>query len=151
MADSEAAVFTNMCMIRDKNGRILVQNRQSKDWPGLTFPGGKINKKESFVASVIREVQEETGLTIKNPVLCGIKQFQDHQDRRYVVLFYKTSDFEGVLQSSEEGEVFWIERDDLKHYQLAEDFEGMLKVFEEETLSEFYYHQEDEQWEFELF
>lgn len=41
---------------------------------GLTFPGGHIEKGESFVDSVIREVYEETGLTIENPRICGTKE-----------------------------------------------------------------------------
>ena len=142
MSKHELAVFTNMCMIYDKTGRVLVQNRQAKEWPGLTFPGGKVEKQESFVASVIREVKEETGLTIMNPHLCGIKQFQDEKDARYVVLFYQATAYTGELESSDEGEVFWINREDLNNYQLAEDFEGMLEVFESEQMSEFYYRED---------
>ena len=86
MSKSEQAIFTNMCMVFDDSGRILVQDRVSKNWPGLTFPGGHIDKGESFTKSVIREVWEETGLTIKSPTLCGVKQFQTREDERYVVL-----------------------------------------------------------------
>ena len=143
MSKHEPTIFTNMCMIYDNAGRILVQDRKAKEWPGLTFPGGKVEEKESFVASVIREVKEETGLTIKHPQLCGIKQFQDAKDARYVVLFYKTTEYEGKLESSDEGEVFWIAREELHNYQLATDFSDMLKVFEADQLSEFYYHSDD--------
>lgn len=150
MSMSEQAIFTNMCMIYDDAGHVLVQDRVSKNWPGLTFPGGHIEKGESFADSVIREVWEETGLTIKTPVLCGTKQFQTKQDERYVVLFYKTNQFEGELTSSDEGEVFWIAREELSNYQLAPDFEEMLKVFESDDLSEFYYYREDEQFKLSL-
>ena len=77
MANAEPAIFTNMCMICDGHGNILVQDRRNPDWPGITFPGGHVEPGESFAASVIREVFEETGLTIENPVLCGVKQFQN--------------------------------------------------------------------------
>ena len=110
MSRSEKAVFTNMCMIYDDNGRILVQDRLNSNWPGITFPGGHVEREESFAQSVIREVYEETGLTITSPVLCGVKQFQTNDDERYIVLLYKTNQFEGELKSSEEGRVFWIER-----------------------------------------
>ncbi|MFZ1540441.1 MAG: NUDIX domain-containing protein, partial [Enterococcus aquimarinus] len=69
MARSEAAVFTNMCMVYNEQGQILVQDRKKQDWPGITFPGGHVEKGESFVGSVIREVKEETGLTIQSPQL----------------------------------------------------------------------------------
>ena len=42
MGRSESAVFTNMCMIYDNNGNILVINRKNPDWPGVTFPGGHV-------------------------------------------------------------------------------------------------------------
>lgn len=73
MARAESAIFTNMCMIYDDKGNILVQDRKNPDWPGITFPGGHVEPGESFVCSVIREVKEETGLDIENPQLCGIK------------------------------------------------------------------------------
>lgn len=146
MSRNEKAVFTNMCMIYDKE-KILVQNRVNPNWSGVTFPGGHVEHGESFVASVIREIFEETGLTIENPILCGIKQFQDKEDNRYVVLFFKTDKYSGELKSSDEGEVFWIDRNDLSDYDLAEDFDDMLKVFESASLSEFYYTKENGQWE----
>ncbi len=143
MSKSEKAVFTNMCMVYDDNGRILVQDRLNPNWAGVTFPGGHVNKEESFSYSVIREVYEETGLTIKSPELCGIKQFHTVDDERYIVLLYKTKAFEGELQSSQEGNVFWIQRKDLFNYNLANDFEKMLEVFESENISELHYHTEE--------
>lgn len=139
MAGEERAIFTNMCMIYDDDGNILVQDRVNPDWSGVTFPGGHVEAKESFVSSVIREVKEETGLNIENPVLCGIKQFQTKSGARYIVLFYKTNKFSGELVSSDEGRVFWIKRSELESYSLADDFEDMVKVFESDDLSEFYY------------
>ena len=139
LSRSEQAIFTNMCMIYDNEGRIVVQNRLNPNWPGITFPGGHVNKGEAFSHSVIREVYEETGLMIKSPILCGIKQFQTTANERYVVLLYKTNQFEGELKSSEEGEVFWVDRNNLLDYPLAHDFEKMVPVFELEEISELYY------------
>lgn len=151
MGRSEAAIFTNMCMIENGKGQILVQDRQNKNWPGITFPGGHIEKKESFHDAVVREVEEETGLHIKQPVLCGTKQFQTNQDERYVVLLYKTNSFSGELKSSDEGEVFWIDKAALPDYPLALDFMEMYKVFVDERISEFYYNQRNEKKEVVLF
>ncbi len=150
MSRREYAIFTNMCMVYDHDRNILVQNRKKQDWPGLCFPGGHVEPGESFVESVIREVREETGLTIENPKLCGIKQFQTQSHERYVVLFYKTDRFSGKLQSSQEGEVFWTSRESLKKYPLAPDFMDMLRIFEEDDLSEFYYYTESGGWKLKL-
>ncbi len=149
MAREEKAVFVNMCMITDGQ-KVLVQDRKNPDWPGVTFLGGHVEKEESFVAAVIREVFEETGLTIQDPVLCGTKQFQTRDDARYVVFFYKASRFSGELKSSEEGEVFWIDREKLTDYPLAPDMEAMVQVMESESLSEFYYYKEDGRWKYQL-
>ena len=150
MARSEAAIFTNMCMVYDHNGNILVQDRKNPDWPGLTFPGGHVEPGEAFVESVIREVYEETGLTIEKPRLCGTKQFQTKNGERYVVLFYKTACFSGELKSSHEGNMFWIPRNTLENYVLANDFMDMVKIFESDELSEFYYYQESGGWKLKL-
>jgi len=147
---SEQVILTNMCMVY-KGDDILVMDRKSTNWPGITFPGGHIEKKESFVQSVIREVYEETGLTIENPKLCGSKQFQTNDDERYVVLFYKTDQFSGKLKSSDEGEVFWIKKTDLHKYDLANDFEDMFKVFDSDHLTEFYYDREKSDWKVNLY
>lgn len=132
-----------MCMIYDDDGNILVQDRVSKQWGGVTFPGGHIEKGESFVGSVIREVKEETGLDIKNPKICGVKQWYIKKNVRYLVFFYKTNEFSGTLKSSEEGNVFWIKSSELKNYQLASDFEDMYKIFADDALQEFQWTEEN--------
>lgn len=150
MSRAERVILTNLCMVYDHDGNILVQDRKDPSWPGICFPGGHVEPGESFVESVIREVREETGLTIEKPVLCGTKQFPTKQGERYVVFFYKTDQFSGQLQSSDEGEVFWIKRSELSNYTLVEDFEDMVKVFESDDLSEFQYYLEDNAWKLKL-
>ena len=131
MADrTEKAEFTNMCMVTDGQGRLLVQDRVNPDWPGITFPGGHVEPGESFVESVIREVREETGLTVQDPILCGVKQFPLRGGGRYVLLLFRASRFTGTLTSSAEGEVFWLPREELENCWLAPDFSEMLHVFE---------------------
>ena len=132
----EQVVFSNMCMIVDGN-RILVQNRVDKNWSGYVFPGGHVETCETFCQSVIREVYEETGLTISNPVLCGIKHWQGTDNVRNVVLLYKTSGFSGTLKASDEGQVFWMDLSELQSSdKLADSFDTMLKVFLNDNLSE---------------
>ena len=146
MSRMENCILTNMCMICDGN-KILVQDRKNPNWPGITFPGGHVESKESFVESVIREVKEETNLDIAQVKLCGVKQWTSKsEDYRYLVFFFRADSFSGTLKSSEEGEVFWIEKEHLHNYQLADGFAGMYEVFEQEELSENYYWLENNQW-----
>ena len=90
-------------------------------WDGIAFPGGHVEQGESFVESVIREVFEETGYQISNPILCGVKQFQTKDSARYVIFLYKTNQFTGNLHCSSEGNVFWIKRRHMQDYVLATD------------------------------
>lgn len=151
MAREESAIFTTLCMLEDGNGNILVEDRKDPDWPGICFPGGHVEPGESFTQAAVREMQEETGLTVLDPRLCGVKQFQTNNDTRYVVFFYKATRWTGVIQSSDEGEVFWIPKDDISKYQTVTDFADMIKVMDTDDLNEFFYYKDGENWELKLF
>ena len=53
MHNIENAELTNMCMIYNDNGFVVIQNR-IKSWKGITFPGGHVELGESIVDSTIR-------------------------------------------------------------------------------------------------
>jgi 8-oxo-dGTP diphosphatase len=142
MSRCEKAIVTVLCMVYDGN-KILLQDRVKKDWRGFTFPGGHVEKQESFIQAIIREIYEETGLTIKEPKLCGVKQFQSDEDERYIVLLFKTDKYEGTLRSSDEGEMRWIDRDNLDDYVLVNNFMDLLKVFDMDCYNEFMYERKD--------
>ena len=135
----EQAIFTTLCMVSDPIGRVLVQERVGTAWDGIAFPGGHVEPGESFVEAAAREVFEETGYRLKSLTLCGIKQFTMENGGRYVILLFKSSCFEGSLRPSPEGNVFWLERDQMKGHTLARDMEEMMSLFDSEDLSEFYY------------
>lgn len=65
------------------------------------------------------------------------------------MIYFKTNCFSGELKSSDEGKVFWIKRDELKNYKLAEDFEEMIKVFESDDLNENYFYEAKGEWHIE--
>ena len=149
MGRTETVELMNLCMLR-RGSQVLVQARKSKTWPGVAFPGGHVEKGEPFTDAVIREVQEETGLTISSPRLCGIKDWCE-DGVRHVVLLYRAEQFTGTLRSSDEGEVWWAELADLPSLNLASsDMLDLLRVFEEDDLSEFFYRQNGENWNYEL-
>lgn len=145
MARTETVTITNMCMVYDGN-RVLIQDRTDPEWSGITFPGGHVEKGEAFTDAVIREVFEETGLTISAPQLCGIKDWIEDDGSRYVVLLYKTDRFSGTLHSSAEGEVRWVETNELPHLSLADGMENMLEVFRNEDISEEFFYKENGEW-----
>ena len=148
MAGIEKTVLTNMCMVADGAGNVIVQDRADADWPGVVFPGGHVEPGEPFTAAVIREVYEETGVTVENPRLCGVKQFPLDDGTRYVVLLYKADRFSGAVRSSAEGEARWAPLASLKTCRLAEGFDAMLRVFLDDELGEVCWDAEAADWKF---
>lgn len=127
-----------MCMVTDGEGNILVQERNDPHWPGITLPGGHVEDREAFVDAVKREVWEETGLRILNPTICGMQQFHIEDGSRYVVVYFRANSYEGELRSSDEGRAMWVPREGLLNRKCVKHFEDMLKVFEDDSISELY-------------
>lgn len=134
----EKTILTNMCMIYNGT-RVVVQDRVGDNWTGIAFPGGHVEDKESFTDAVIREIYEETGLTISHPKLCGIKNWFRNDGTRYIVLLYKTDEFSGTLKDSDEGKVFWAELSELKSMDFASGMTELIDCYTHEDISELYY------------
>ncbi len=151
MDRTQKAEIVNMCMVYN-NDLVLVQDKTDDDYKGLCFPGGHVEIGESLVDAVIREVFEETGLTIVSPRICGTKDWVNDDGSRYLTLFYKTDKFSGEIRSSEEGNVFWMSLGDLLSMgdRLSLDMLDMIKVFMDDDLSEFFYYKENEKWYYKL-
>lgn len=152
MSRETSTILTNLCLIEDcTTNKVVLQYRSPeryKKWSGYAFPGGHIEEGESIAESVIREVYEETGLTITAPKLVAVKDWEPDEGGRYIVFCYKATRFSGQLRSSEEGEVSWVEKDQLEKLDLSYDMLPLLEVLEDPDLSEFYYRKRtDDDWE----
>ena len=152
MSRTTPTILTNLCMVEDlENGKVVLQYRSPeryKKWSGYAFPGGHIEEGEGLAESVIREVYEETGLTIADPKLVAVKDWEPEEGGRYIVFCYKATEFTGQLRSSEEGEVSWVKKDQLEKLDLSYDMLPLLEVMEDPDLSEYYYRKRtDDDWE----
>ena len=127
--------LTNMCLICD-GSKVLVQEKTGTD--GLVFPGGHVEEDESILESVIREMKEETGLIIENPIVCGFKDWIQEDGTRYLVLLYKTDKFSGELKPSDEGRVFWVDRSELDSINLIWNMKDVIEIFDSDRYSEFF-------------
>ena len=83
-------------------------------------------------------MREETGLSVEDPKLIGIKQFPI-EGGRYIVLLFEATKFSGKLVSSEEGHMEWVRREDIPSLRTVSDFSELLEVFDREDLNEFQY------------
>lgn len=145
MSFMQNVILTNMCML-SSGSRILVQDRVDSRWKGVAFPGGHVEKDESLTEAVIREVYEETGLTVKKPQLKAIKNWMNDDGSRYIVLLYTASDYEGELHDSEEGRNFWVEKAALASLPLAPDMEATLRAYTDEAVGELFYKDLGGEW-----
>ena len=101
-------------------------------WNGL---GGKLEEGESPEECVIREVYEESGLTIKNPKLQGIITFPKFDEiDDWLVFVYTANDFKGNTIDSDEGVLEWIENRKLLDLNLWEGDKVYMKWFSKNKL-----------------
>jgi len=115
--------LTTLCYIEKDNcylmlHRISKKNDENKDkWIGV---GGKFEDKESPEECLLREVKEETGLTLLSYRLRGIITFvSDVAQTQYMYLF--TADkYTGQLIECSEGKLEWIEKKNLMDLNLWE-------------------------------
>jgi len=81
-------------LIRDEQGKLLLIRRSpnSKFFAGLwEVPGGKVEVGETFDQALIREVREETGLTVALEGLAGVTEFfMESKNLSVVALYMKT-------------------------------------------------------------
>ena len=145
MGKTEIVELTVLCLLTDGD-RVLLQNRVKNDWKGYALPGGHVERGESFVDAVIREMREETGLTVIAPKLAGVKQFPI-KNGRYVVLLFKAEEFTGQVISSEEGKMEWITPEELPSLRTVDDFADLLRVMNDPELTEFQYLVDGDRWD----
>ena len=113
--------------------------KPSNPLSGLTFPGGHVEPGETVVASVIREVLEESGLTVSNLQNCGYIQWYNLvKQSQYFVFLFKTSTFSGELKDSVEGKVKWMTLDEMLAGKLAPNMTKYLAVFKNENIPQAY-------------
>ena len=109
--------LATLCYIQKDNKTLMLHRVKKEDdmhqgkWNGL---GGKFEPGESPEECVIREIREECGLTLKNPILKGIMTFpQFSKGEDWWAFIFIAREFEGSLKESSEGDLEWIDNDKL--------------------------------------
>lgn len=126
-------------VVKDNKTLMIYRNKKENDyhegkWNGL---GGKFELGESPEDCAIREMKEETGLDVKNPIMKGFITFPnfDGVDDWYVFVFVM-KEFYGELIDSPEGHLEWIENDKLTELNLWEGDKIFLPwLFQEKFFS----------------
>lgn len=152
MEQTKKSSLTTLCYIEQDN-KYLMLHRIKKEvdvnkdkWIGV---GGHFEQDESPEECLLREVKEETGLTLLSWKFRGLITFVcDGWNTEYMCL-YTADSFEGDLTDCEEGELVWVPKEDVFQLQLWEgdkiffqlleerqDFFSMKLVYQGDTLKE---------------
>ena len=125
---------TTLCYI-EKDGKYLMLHRIKKvndenhdKWIGV---GGKFEAEESPEDCLLREVKEDTGLTLLEYQYRGIVTFvSDEWGTEYMHLFTATG-YEGEMKNCDEGELVWVPKKDIEKLNLWEGDKVFFKLLEE--------------------
>lgn len=127
-------LLTTLCYIeRDESYLMLHRVKKENDanhdkWIGI---GGKFEPGESPEECLLREVKEETGLTLTKYRARGIITFvSDQWETEYMHLF-TAADFEGDLSECSEGELVWVPKAEVEKLRLWEGDKIFLRLLEE--------------------
>lgn len=129
-------INTTLCHI-EQNGKYLMLHRVKKEndlnrdkWVGI---GGKFEYGESPEECNIREVYEETGLTLHSSRYCGIVTFLSNKwGTEYMHLFHST-EFSGKIKECDEGNLEWISKRDLYSLPLWQGDKIFLRLIDKKV------------------
>lgn len=127
--------LTTLCYIEQDNQylmlhRVKKENDENHDkWIGV---GGKFEEGESPEDCLLREVKEETGLTLREYCLRGIITFVSNEWGTEYMYLYTATKYEGTLIECDEGELVWVPKDNLSELTLWEGDRIFLRLLDEE-------------------
>lgn len=127
--------LTTLCYIEQDNQylmlhRVKKENDENHDkWIGV---GGKFEEGESPEDCLLREVKEETGLTLREYCLRGIITFVSNEWGTEYMYLYTATKYEGTLTECDEGELVWVPKDELSKLTLWEGDRIFLRLLDEE-------------------
>jgi 8-oxo-dGTP diphosphatase len=137
--------LATLCYLR-QNNKTLMMHRIKKEndihrdkWNGL---GGKFNPGETPEECVIREIEEESGFHVKNPILKGFLTFPEFSaEEDWYVFVFVVTEFDGSMIDSTEGDLEWIEDDQLLSLNLWEGDRYFIEWLDKDVFfsGKFYY------------
>lgn len=116
---------TGVYLIRDDKILFLIRKKKNDaiHKTGMYLPiGGHVELGEGLEEAAIREVQEESGITVHSVELRGIVYIRSQNTGLYdnVIFMFTSSDFTGQPVAGDEGSFEWVESDKLEQANLYE-------------------------------
>lgn len=125
-------VLSVKVVVRDASGRCLLLKRslRSKGNPGKwDLPGGKVDPGENFTQGILREVAEETGLTISIQRVGGVAESESPTNKVVYLILEGRLESGQVQLSSEHDEYVWVNRWELPKMELADQFRAFAQTY----------------------
>lgn len=106
-----------------QNGKVLLQKKAPGRFGGGKWnaPGGKIKMFETPEKAAVREMQEETGLAVKNPQNLGMLTFIEEKGKVFSVYVFRSNEFTGTVSANEEGNLQWFPLERIPYDEMWED------------------------------
>lgn len=126
--------LSTLCYIEKEDKYLMLHRIYKKNdinkgkWIGV---GGKFENDESPEECLLREVREETGLTLTSYNLKGIITFIANNYPTEYIFLYTASEFTGELTKCDEGELKWIPKGEIFDLNLWEGDKIFLKLLYE--------------------
>jgi 8-oxo-dGTP pyrophosphatase MutT (NUDIX family) len=125
-------IQATLCLILQDNKILLLKKSKGLLGEGRwNAPGGKVLPNEDPKACAVREVFEETSLTVKNAEEVGLLYFYNDGQRLspvWTVRVFLTDEFEGVPIDGREGRLEWFNIDALPFEEMWEDDQYWYKL-----------------------
>ncbi|MGV6872913.1 8-oxo-dGTP diphosphatase MutT [Pseudochelatococcus sp. B33] len=122
-------VLVVACALIDADGRVLIAQRpEGKALAGLwEFPGGKLEPGENPEESLVRELEEELGITVKPACLAPLT-FASHTYETFHLLMplYICRRWEGIVASREGQALKWVAPHRLRDYPMPPADEPLI-------------------------
>jgi 8-oxo-dGTP diphosphatase len=114
-------VLVAACALVDPDGRVLLAQRpEGKPMAGLwEFPGGKVETGERPEETLIRELEEELGIVVKEACLAPLT-FASHTypDFHLLMPLYVCRRWDGTVTAKEGQELAWVRPNRLRDYPM---------------------------------
>lgn len=126
---------TTLCYIENDNKYLLIHRTKKKhdgSYGKYMGVGGHFEEKESPYDCAIREVKEETGLTI-TPVYRGIVTFVSDKYETEQMHLFSATEFTGSIIKCDEGDLCWVEKNKINTLPMWEGDQVFLELLEKRT------------------
>lgn len=128
MTDRHTVVPRTLCFVFFGDEVLLLKASNNKEWEGVYNPvGGHIEKGEGVIECANREIQEETGLTVKNTKLKGIVHVTNFYGKNVMMFVTSSNAPSKSVVSSDEGQLEWVNLNKLESLKMFEDVKPILK------------------------